>query len=213
MKNSIGYSDKGDLASDPDDRKSTGGMAFYVNNNLDFGSHVVVGKWYTPFIFIKEGDRLKDRMKKSMYYEVTLEQFWEEIYSCTLYGEIKVHVSVSVRREMALLNGNEVVEDDGNVVDKFIWFKGVNSREIGLGLSKVVWERMRWEENRLGWVMSGGENKVEKVDRVEVFEGDVWKRFSCYVLIERFAFKRMDGSLAFTYDFKHVDKIRVKWEH
>ncbi|KAH7679713.1 hypothetical protein IHE45_06G076800 [Dioscorea alata] len=178
----------------------------------DFGSYVVVGKWYTPFIFIKEGDRLKDQMKKSMYYEVTLEQFWEEIYGCTFHGENKVHVSVSVRREMALLNGNEVVEDDGNVVDDFIWFKGVNSRESGLGLSQVVWERMRWEENRLGRVMSGGDNKVEKVDRVEEFEGDVWKRFSCYVLIERFAFKRMDGSLAFTYDFKHVDKIRVKWE-
>ncbi|KAJ0981368.1 hypothetical protein J5N97_009623 [Dioscorea zingiberensis] len=177
----------------------------------------VVGKWYSPFIFIKEGDRLKDQMKKSMYYEITLQQFWEEIYVCgkssttlSSNGENKVKVSTSVRRQVALLNGNESVEDDVMVVDEFMWFKAVNSMENGFGLSMVVCERMRWEENRFGW-LNGMENVV-RVERVEENEVDGWKRFSCFVLVERFVFKRMDGSLAFTIDFKHVDKIRAKWE-
>lgn len=33
---------------------------------------VVVGKWYCPFMFIKEGTVLKEQVKYSTYYEVTL---------------------------------------------------------------------------------------------------------------------------------------------
>ena len=45
---------------------------------------VVVGKWYCPFMFIKEGTHktLKEEMRKSMFYEMTLEQKWEQIFSC-----------------------------------------------------------------------------------------------------------------------------------
>ncbi|KAL0004890.1 hypothetical protein SO802_012451 [Lithocarpus litseifolius] len=44
---------------------------------------VVVGKWYCPFMFINEGIKtLKDKMGNSIYYEMTLEQKWEQIFSC-----------------------------------------------------------------------------------------------------------------------------------
>ena len=45
---------------------------------------VVVGKWYCPFMFIKEGapKTLKDEMSKLAYYEMTLEQKWEQVFSC-----------------------------------------------------------------------------------------------------------------------------------
>ncbi|KAJ6956944.1 hypothetical protein NC653_038996 [Populus alba x Populus x berolinensis] len=41
---------------------------------------VVVGNWYCPFMFIKEG-KLKDQMSISRYYEMTLEQRWEQIFA------------------------------------------------------------------------------------------------------------------------------------
>ncbi|GJZ46813.1 hypothetical protein Tco_0600645 [Tanacetum coccineum] len=40
---------------------------------------VVAGKWYCPFVFIKEG-KLIDQVKKSIFYEMTLEQKWNQIF-------------------------------------------------------------------------------------------------------------------------------------
>lgn len=172
---------------------------------------VVVGTWYCPYVFIKEGDHIKDQLIRATFYEMTLEQFWEEIYSCENYGEKQVaEVDVAVKREMGLLNGSEIINDNLEVVDGSIWFRPVNSVGNGLGLSMPIWERMKWEEARGGWV--AGE-KVERVKRVEAPEGyGGWKKFCCYVLVERFVLKRMDGSLCLTYDFKHTNSIRSKWE-
>lgn len=39
----------------------------------DLGTSVVVGKWYVPFIFVKERDA-KDQIKRSVYYSMTLEE-------------------------------------------------------------------------------------------------------------------------------------------
>ncbi|KAG2319984.1 hypothetical protein Bca52824_013197 [Brassica carinata] len=39
------------------------------------GTSVVVGKWYVPFIFVKEKDA-KEQIKTSIYYSMTLEQRW-----------------------------------------------------------------------------------------------------------------------------------------
>jgi hypothetical protein len=51
------------------------------------------------------------------------------------------------------------------------------------------------------------------VKRVEEFGGDGgWKKFGCYVLVERFVLRRMDGSLVLTNDFKHTHQVRSKWE-
>ncbi|XP_008811194.1 uncharacterized protein LOC103722417 [Phoenix dactylifera] len=174
---------------------------------------IVVGKWYCPFMFIKEGDRLKDQMKRSMFYNMTLQRFWEEIYSCENNGKEgnAVELSVGVRRHTALLNGSEIIQDRREVVDGIMWLKPVNSGDQGLGLSLAIWERMRWEEERGGWI--GGEENVERVERSEVCEGENgWKKFGCYVLVERFVLKRMDGTVALAYDFKHTNKIRTKWE-
>ncbi|KAG6712690.1 hypothetical protein I3842_05G114700 [Carya illinoinensis] len=43
--------------------------------------NVVVGRWYSPFMFIREGTP-KDQMTRSMYYEISLEQKWEQVFSC-----------------------------------------------------------------------------------------------------------------------------------
>lgn len=49
--------------------------------------------------------------------------------------------------------------------------------------------------------------------RIEEFGGvGEWRKFGCYVLVERFVLKRMDGSLVLTYDFKHTHHVRTKWE-
>lgn len=42
---------------------------------------VVVGKWYCTFMFVKERMKLKEQMKKTMFYELTLKQRWEKILS------------------------------------------------------------------------------------------------------------------------------------
>lgn len=177
-----------------------------------FSPSLVVGKWYCPYIFVKEGERLKDQMKMSMFYEMTLEQYWEEIFTDENFfddGKV-VNVDVMVRKEVAMLDGNEDVKENFDIVEGVIWFMPTNSLVKGIGLSLPIWERIRWEEGRGGYV---GDEKKEKVKRIELYEGkDRWRNFGCYVLVERFVLRRMDGSLALSYEFKHTDKIRIKWE-
>ena len=80
-----------------------------------------------------------------------------------------------------------------------------------MGLSLEVFERMKWEQERAGWV--GGNERHVAVKRVEEFGGiGGWKKFGCYVLVERFVLKRLHGSLVLNYDFKHTHQIRCKWE-
>ena len=56
--------------------------------NFDFPLHskssepVVVGKWYCPFVFVKAEEGLRDQVKRSAYYEMTLEQESEQIFAC-----------------------------------------------------------------------------------------------------------------------------------
>jgi hypothetical protein len=59
-----------------------------------------------------------------------------------------------------------------------------------VGVSTAVWERMRWEEYMGGWV--------------DEETGWVPGR---PVLVERFAVKRTDGSVAVAFDFVHINKI------
>ncbi|XP_010262009.1 PREDICTED: uncharacterized protein LOC104600638 [Nelumbo nucifera] len=177
---------------------------------------VVVGKWYSPFMFIKEGDNLKDQMKRSMFYEVTLEQQWEQIYACenTLSESNTVAIDVYVQKEVVLISGTVVAQNDTNVVDGVIWFRAPESPEgeLSVGLSLVVAERMRWEQERVGW--NGGKDRQVRVERVEEFGGEKsrWRKFGCYVLVERFVFKRMDGSILLSYEFRHTHQIQSKWD-
>ncbi|KAK6252048.1 hypothetical protein QUC31_013768 [Theobroma cacao] len=176
---------------------------------------VVVGKWYCPFIFIKDG-RPKDQMARSMYYEMTLEQRWEQFYACDNgYNEDNVAtVDVTVEREVVRVDGMEVLQNIGReMLDGVMWFRSSNQvgGEVAVGLSMAIFERMKWEQERFGWT-SGNETQ-ERIKRVEESGRDGgWNKFGCYVLVERFVLRRIDGSLALTYDFKHTHQIRSKWE-
>ncbi|GMI87530.1 hypothetical protein like AT1G13480 [Hibiscus trionum] len=170
---------------------------------------VVVGKWYCPFIFITDGTP-KDQMTKSMYYKMTLEQRWEQVFAYNIDNtkdNAVVEVDVRVEREVVRINGMswESSLDNREAVDGVTWFG--DSTE-GVGLSLAIVERMKWEEERFGW--NGGNGKVKTTEKMET--NGVWNQFGCYVLVERFVLRRMDGSLVLTYDFKHTHVIRNKWE-
>ncbi|CAD5181165.1 unnamed protein product [Musa acuminata subsp. malaccensis] len=173
---------------------------------------VVVGRWYTPFVFVKEEMDLRDQVKHSAFYEVTLEQFWEEVYACeNRHGAEKVaEVKAVVRGEAAFLDGKEAKRYDTHDVDGLVWFKPLDSGGGAVKLSFPVWERMKWEQSRWGWT-GDEEQKVEKI--VEYGGEGGWKSLRCYVLVERFAVRRMDGSLVLMVDFRHSShKVKCIWE-
>ncbi|CAK9149294.1 unnamed protein product [Ilex paraguariensis] len=175
---------------------------------------VIVGKWYCPQIFIKDGT-LRDQRKQSMFYEMTLEQRWEKIFTSgnKLSEGNTVFVDVVVQREVVYVVDREAEWNERDVVDGAIWFTSFGNVREGksVGLRLEIVERMKWEEERGGWI--GGEDREERVKRVEEFGGSgQWRKFGCYVLVERFVLKRMDGSLVMTYDFKNTHQIKIKWE-
>ncbi|RWW80905.1 hypothetical protein BHE74_00010739 [Ensete ventricosum] len=140
------------------------------------GPKITVGRWYCPFMFVKEACRLQDQMKRSMFYETS---HWSRPYCAW-------------RRW-----------------DGMAWFKTLDSRAEGIGLSLAVWERIKWEQGRGGWIA----DEEERIVRLERFQGmNGWKKFACYVLVERFVLKRMDGSLVLTFDFRHSIKLRSRWK-
>lgn len=179
---------------------------------------VVVGKWYSPFMFIKEGTHrtLKEEMRKSMFYEMTLEQKWEQVFSCENDNKMgnSVNVDVVVEKEKVVIGGWEAVKDKMDVVEGFMWFNSFNNvgEKNSVGLSMAIVERMRWEMEKVG-LIGGKENKIS-VKKVEEFEGSYngWRKFGCYVLVETFVIKRLDGSVVLTYAFKHCHQLRSKWE-
>ncbi|XP_010476350.1 PREDICTED: uncharacterized protein LOC104755634 [Camelina sativa] len=177
----------------------------------NLGMSTVVGKWYVPFIFVKERDA-KDQIKNSMYYySMTLEQRWEEVFSCDDDKSEKRDVVFDVQgeTEVVKLEGQEEIER-GVEANGFVWF-GVGDEKIGLG--SVVVERMKWEEERFGWTSKGDQEKEMAGKRLKKSkDGSFWTSYQCYVLIESFVLKRMDGSLVLTYEFTHVDKVKTKWD-
>ncbi|CAH2037918.1 unnamed protein product [Thlaspi arvense] len=171
------------------------------------GTRIVVGKWYVPFVFVKERDP-KDQIKTSMYYSMTLEQRWEEVFSCEndKSEDFDVVVDVEVKDEAVKLEGQEM----GRGVDAngFVWF-GVGDKKVGLG--SLVVERMKWVEERFGWTGKGDQKMaVKRLEKPK--DGSFWKSYHCYVLIESFVLKRRDESLVITYEFRHVDKVKNKWD-
>ncbi|URE03348.1 hypothetical protein MUK42_19621 [Musa troglodytarum] len=131
------------------------------------GAGSVVGRWYAPGVFVKEGDSLRRQMERSAFYEITLERRWEQVFACeNSYGDRR---TVEVKAS-AVLGGVEATRDG-----------------------------------------AGGQDGV--VESLEEYGGvSPWKRFGCYVLVERFVVRRMDGSSALTVDFKHTGTIQSKWE-
>ncbi|KAL8139522.1 hypothetical protein V2J09_005543 [Rumex salicifolius] len=180
---------------------------------------VVVGKWYVPFMFIKE-KTAKEQVKKSVFYEMTLEQRWERIFACEntdKQGKSDVvTMDVVVPTEVVKLGGKDAlrdVRDEGSSTSnsKFVRFQNIYNSSESVGLSSLVVERMMWEEERAGWVHMEGKH-VRGV-RTEEYGGiGWWAKFSCYVLVERFVLKRTDGSSVLTYDFMHTHQFKSKWE-
>lgn len=178
---------------------------------------IVVGKWYCPFVFVKEDMELKDQMNISTFYEMTLEQRWEKFFGCdNVESDQKmVAIDVVVEREEAFVAGRKAVWEERKLENGMIWFRSCDGKEgkevKRVGLSIKILERMKWEQERVGWV--GGDEKQVRIERREEFGGiNKWKIFGCYVLVERFVLKRMNGSIILAHDFRHIHHIRSKWE-
>ncbi|KAJ8546273.1 hypothetical protein K7X08_018856 [Anisodus acutangulus] len=181
---------------------------------------IIIGKWYCPCVLVKEGNiRTKEQMNKSLFYEVTLKCWWEQIFSCEnekRRNRAHVEVDARVRKLLTLIGGTEAVKDEegsGGVV----WFRVKEEFRNKcivekVGLNSVVIEKMRWIQERRGW-FDGGESdvRVEGVEEIES-ENGYWRKFSCYVLVESFVFRRMDGSLLINFNFKNTQKIVCQWE-
>lgn len=183
---------------------------------------LVVGKWYIPFMFIKDGtlkNSLKNQFKESMYYLVTLEQRWEQIHKCkNQNNESVITVDVKLDIESVFVNGEKAMWDEKNVVDGMIFFnvdgKNGGGEKPSVGLKEEVVQRMKWEQKRGGGLVVLGMDQQREVNvrKEEKFEGNSWNEFGCYVLVESFVVKRMDGSIVLTYEFVHTHQLRSKWE-
>ncbi|EOY14218.1 Uncharacterized protein TCM_033504 [Theobroma cacao] len=171
---------------------------------LDF-TRIIIGKWYTPFVFVKGEGPVKVQMEKYLFYTITLEKRWQKIHSCENHGSKgnAIAVNISVQREVNFLFGTEAEKDSGMDNDGLIWFRVYDHRrEVNkVGLSLAFVERMRWLEQSARWV-----------DGVETASGVGWRRFCCYVLVESFVLRRMDGTLVLNCDFRHTNEIQTKWQ-
>ncbi|KAG2297837.1 hypothetical protein Bca4012_009026 [Brassica carinata] len=208
----VGYSTSQDFGL-IDDAKGINNM---LRSKLpgDLNTSIVVGKWYVPFIFVKERDA-KVQIKRSTYYSMTLRQSWEEVYSCGKvdYNEEhgEVEVDVEVESELVKLEG-QVIQKETRGVDEngVAWFEIAGKK---IGLRSMIVEKMKSEEERFGWSKETDDIK-SSIKRSDRFEGNamLWQSYKCYVLVETFELKRMDGSLVLTYEFRHVDKLKTNWD-
>ncbi|KAJ4904538.1 hypothetical protein Rs2_18489 [Raphanus sativus] len=74
---------------------------------------VVYSEWYVPFIFVKERDA-KDQIKRSVYYSMTLEQRWEEVFfhENDKSENHDVVVDVEVEDKVVKLEGQETTREE-----------------------------------------------------------------------------------------------------
>ncbi|XP_068641091.1 uncharacterized protein [Aristolochia californica] len=173
--------------------------------NFDFpisskcSKSVTKGRWYCPFMFIKEDETAPILEDKS--------------------GAVLGTVNTSLQREVVRLCGEEeVMAQDISVGDGWVWFmlkciafRTQNSGVESVGLTLPVLERMRWEAKRGGWVER--EEREERIKRVVEFKGKGgWSTYGLYVSVERFVLKRLDGNLVLTHDFRHTREFESKWE-
>ncbi|CAN1173608.1 hypothetical protein LINPERHAP2_LOCUS30777 [Linum perenne] len=170
----------------------------------------IVGKWYCPFMFIKEEASIKEQMSRSRVYRVSLEKYWQEIYSCSnsAYGEGEGNVvgavvsfRVAVGRRADVVFGREaaMVADGGKGM---VWFRSKRDEEgrskkkrVAVGLNVAVVKKMKWVMEDGGWVDGDGGERVIRVDEEVEIGDNCWRRFSCYVMVESFVFRRMDGTV------------------
>ncbi|CAO2210896.1 unnamed protein product [Urochloa humidicola] len=150
-----------------------------------------VGKWYSPFFLVKEGGVApREQMERSAFYEVTLEQRWEPVR----VPEIGVS---KIAGKKALVGGIVEAEQEAGSSrhgGAYVWFRVAATGQL-VGVCTSMWERMRWEEHRGGWI-----------DKDE----DAGKVAGGSVLVERFVVKRLDGSVVVAFDFVHFNKVRAQ---
>ncbi|KAL0450394.1 UNVERIFIED_CONTAM: hypothetical protein Slati_1595800 [Sesamum latifolium] len=176
----------------------------------------VIGSWYCPFVFVKEENlRVDDQMRKTLFYELSLKQWWERIYSVENENQQNnvVVVDARVKRLLCLVLGMEAEKDGREDADGFVWFKVKEHcrRRMSVGLSCVVYEKMRWMQETRGWF--DGERDVRVSGSKEIgSSGNGWRKFCCYVLVESFVLRRMDGSLLINFSFRNTDRIECRWE-
>ncbi|CAO2169018.1 unnamed protein product [Urochloa humidicola] len=164
--------------------------AFPPANNTS----VVVGKWYSPFFLVVEGGVApREQMERGAFYEVTLEQRWEP---AAVHGDRAAGASSKVASSRALIGGSMEARQEVSAGrgDAYVWFRAAATGQQ-VGVCTSVWERMRWEEYRGGWV-------DEEEDAGKVAGGSV--------LVERFVVKRLDGSVVVAFDYVHLNKVRGK---
>lgn len=159
-------------------------------------------------------------MKKCMYYSMTLEQKWEEIHYCERDESEQndvVLVDVDVEREVVTVGGMRARKIERVDPWGFYWYRAFDPykrKKASVGLSSAIVENMRWVEED-GGRPCGRERVVrvrEEVRRLEGEGGHQWGRFKCYVLVESFCLRRLDGRLLIRYDFRHTHNIKCKWE-
>ncbi|KAL5741695.1 hypothetical protein ACOSP7_028427 [Xanthoceras sorbifolium] len=179
---------------------------------------IVVGNWYCPFVFVKEeARRLRHQMKMSVFYKMTLEQWWEEIgYWENVNDEDSsvVNVNIDVRREVNSVFGVEAVKEERVDHGGFVWFRVCERSNRGsVGLSVAIVEKMKWVEEEGGWI-NGREKevRVERVEEIRSTSESGRKRLGCYVLVESFVLRRMDGRLILRCDYRHTHRVQCKWE-
>lgn len=169
-------------------------------------------------MFVKEnGINLKEQMKKSLFYIITLEQRWEKFFSCdSCKGEdreVKVDVSLTIE-EVSIFGNLKALKEEVDIDNRLMWLEGSYNKKgekpIRVGLSLLVLERMKWEQRRVG-CKGEGKKQVKINIKNKIGEtGKNWTKFALFVLVERFVFKRLNGSIVLTYDFKHAHVIRAK---
>lgn len=79
-------------------------------------------------MFVKEaGLAVSDQVKRSMYYELTLEQRWEQIFhkkkDYNHYEGNLVKIDSFVEREQVFVGGSKA--NDKYLGDGVVWFEGV----------------------------------------------------------------------------------------
>ncbi|XP_065854696.1 uncharacterized protein [Euphorbia lathyris] len=175
---------------------------------------VLVGTWYCPFVFIRENARIREQMRRSMLYKMTLEQHWEEIYTWENVNNNEnsmiVIVNANVEREVDYVFGREGRKDVKVNDGGFIWYRG--GRGLNVGLSYAIVEKMKMVEEEGGWVDDVNERNVRIERRVHITSENGWRKLSCFVLVETFVLRRMDGTLVLKCDFRHTHQIKSKCE-
>ncbi|KAL8161406.1 hypothetical protein V2J09_012895 [Rumex salicifolius] len=170
---------------------------------------VVVGKWYWPFMFIKDQLTPKERVNKF------IAAMGPDLY-CNNDQNVAgsknaVFVDVAVPNECVTVAEADAIQQDNDHESKVVWFSTMDERARA-GLSSLIAERMKWKEERVGWISNEGNQ--EKVLKVEEFGGvRRWARYGCYILVERYVLRRIDGTVFLTYSFNPTHQIRSKWDY